>query len=201
MYKLLIFILAFIGFSGPTVHKAGDSLSYTTLVSGADGHTLQIKTTYLNDSDYIVYGWPTKQNQVVEAQELIFRYKDAVLRIRPFDVRRTSVIKFDKKVTLLDAVIFEAAIITGSKGSFYKIRGSGGCTNCANYTGYYSLKGELLFENYFSDGDGFLRNIGSYKSVWNRFGVEARRAKTPDIKDVTVFPPVNSGEIDKGYIL
>jgi hypothetical protein len=220
MYKLLTILFPFMAFIGIkdtlpnnghkgvnrgiidyTTSKGADSVCYTTLVPGINDYALQIKTTYLNDTNYLKNDWPTVQNQVVVAQELIFKYKNSVLRARPFDVRKRSDMKLDKEVTLLDAVVFEAAIITGTKGSFYKIRGSGGCTDCSNYTGYYSLSGELLFENYFSDGDGFIRNIGSYEKVWKRYGVAAGRAKIPDIKDITVFPPKYSGSIDVGYIL
>ena len=181
--------------------RAGEKLSYTTLVMGVNDYILQIKTTYLYDTAYLFYGWPTEQNQVVQAQEMVFKYRDSVIHIRPFDVRRRSVIRSNNKIALLDNVIFEAAIVTGTKGSFYKIRGYGGCTSCSSYTGYYSLNGELFFENYFSDGDGFLKNIGNYKSVWNRFGVQAQREKNPDIKDIVVFPPSHSGEINLSYIL
>jgi hypothetical protein len=99
---------------------------------------------------------------------------------------------------LLDVVLFEAACIRGTKGSFYKIVGSGGCTDCSKYIAYYSLKGELLFENYFSDSEKFLKNFGDYKNVLLRYGV---LEKVDNIKDVIIFPPVHSGETSKGYVL
>jgi hypothetical protein len=209
MYKSLTIPFLFIAFAGmghslsvdSTNPKGGDSLSYTTLVSGTNGYALQIRTTYLNDTVYIKNDWPTVQNQVVLAQELVFKHKDSVLCTRPFHVRKRSAVKFNKKITLLDAVIFEAAVITGTKGSFYKIRGSGGCTDCSNYTGYYSQKGELLYENYFSDKEKFVKNAGNYKGIWHRYGVQARRAKIPDIKSTIVFPPAHSGRIIEGYIM
>jgi hypothetical protein len=185
----------------PTAPKVGDVLSYTTSIAGGNGHVLQIKTTYLYDTEYIIHGWPSEQNQVVLSQELIFKYKDSVLCRKPFPVRDTSVIRFNKKITLSDNIISVAAFITGTKGSFYTIHGYGGCSYCSHYFGYYSLKGQLLFENYWSDRDKFIINIGNEKSVLNHFGVSARRAKIPFAKDITVFPLARSGETSEGYVL
>lgn len=218
MHKLSIILFLFIALAGmrrtlpdnsqqlnmgrfdSLIPKVTDTLTYNTLVSGNNGYALQIRSTYLNDTNYIKNDWPTVQNQVVLAQQLIFKYKDSVLCTRPFRVRKRSFVKFNKKVDLLDAVIFEAAAITGTKGSFYKIRGSGGCTDCSNYTGYYSLKGEILYENYFSDKDKFVKNVGNYKSIWSNYGVQARRANIADINNTIVFPPADNGRTIEGYI-
>jgi hypothetical protein len=179
-------------------HKVDDTLIYTTIVPGNKQYSLQIRTTYLNDIDYVNNGWPTEQNQVVLGQELIFEYMDSILCAIPFHVQKRTSIKLNKKISLLDAVVFEAAIINGTKGSIYKIRGSGGCTDCSNYTGYYSLKGTLLFENYFSHKDKFVKNFGDYKKVLRRYGVEE---KVHNIKNITVFPPAHAGETSDGYVL
>src|SRR4051812_35938660 len=60
-------------------HKVDDTLIYTTIVPGNKQYSLQIRTTYLNDIDYVNNGWPTEQNQVVLGQELIFEYMDSIL--------------------------------------------------------------------------------------------------------------------------
>ena len=177
--------------------KAVDSLDYTTSVPANDHYTLDIRTIYLNDTNYIKNDWPTVQNRVVLSQMLIFKYKDSALIVKPFHVRKRTFAN-DKNVYLLDAILFEAASIAGTKGSFYKIRGSGGCTGCSNYTAYYSVNGELLFENYFSDQEKFVKNTGDYKIVLNRYGVPEN---VHNIKNVTVFPPAYNGETSLGYVL
>ena len=181
-----------------TIPKALDTLNYTTIVAGKDHYGLEIRTTYLNDTNYIKKDWPTEQNQVVLRQELIFKHKDSVLSQIPCNVRKKSFIKSGRNINLLDAVIYDAASISGSKGGFYLIHGSAGCKDCSTYFGYYSLKGQLLFENYYSNNENFVENAGDFKKILKQFGVSEN---VHNVKNITVFPPFQSGQITRGYIL
>jgi hypothetical protein len=182
------------------IHRDGDIVTYTITLPGVNDYTLQIETKYLYDKAYLTPGWFEDHNQAVLAQKIIFKRKGILLNTRSFDVRSLPAIKFGKKVSLLDNVIIEIAVVNGTKGSFYKIEGYGGCNNCTNYTGYFSLNGKLLFKTYSSHLDGFSTGMGDYKNVWKQYGVPAKRENTPNLKALTVFPPQHAGEVTQSYI-
>lgn len=169
--------------------------NYSTFVAGSKAYSLEVKTTYLNDSVFLNEKWAFDLNDVVSNQELIFKLGDQIIVQRNHNVRKRKSKKAIGTINLLDNVIRGVSVVKGGSGSFYKIEGAGGCNACSEYSGYFSLRGELLWENYSSRMGNFETGKGNYDKVLAKYNVLDTSAIAPKIKGIWVFPPQKSGEM------
>ncbi|MHB8205942.1 hypothetical protein [Mucilaginibacter sp.] len=181
-------------------NQNGRQLSYKTIINGDDNYTIEIKTFYIYDKNYLTHDWVSDVNRVVISQTLTFKYKGSSIAVKNFDVRKWIVKKFNKKVNFLDDVIREVGFVKGSKGGFYKIYGFGGCNSCSEYLGYYSMTGNLLYKIYTSRMDNYSYLFGNFDQVMAKYGIPDSLLKSNSINVVSVFPPQYSGDNDKSSI-
>lgn len=179
--------------------KKWSTSEYSTLINGGGGYSLEVRTTYVPDTSFLVNRWFGDLNDVVTQQVLIFKLNNSILCRRDFNVKK--IISPNKKgLVLLDAVVVMAGVVKGEKGSFYVIFGSGGCNACSEYTGYYSLEGKLLANDYQSRMRNFRHSFGNLGEIIERFGVDDSTAGIGGLKVVRTFPPQFSGKVESASL-
>lgn len=97
-------------------------------------------------------------------------------------------------ILTLDNVIVSSACIKGTKKSFYKIEGFGGCNGCSEYTAYYSLQGELLYEDYVSSSKNLKYSKGNYQEILKVYGITDTSKISKKARGIQVYPPQYSGD-------
>ena len=206
-YKRNAFLYSFIGIvlcitssSLITVNNSSEQnelLVSKVIIKGIDNYSLEIETSYLNDSSFLANGWEFDRNSVVTQQNLIFRHYDSIIQKKRHDVRLRKPQKKgnSNSIALLDNVIRGVALVKGKKGSIYKIEGSGGCNTCSEYYAFYSLTGEKMWYTYNSITDNFHFEKGNYSNIINNIGVSDTLDIDPIINGIWVFPPQYAGRI------
>ncbi|MFS2186923.1 hypothetical protein ACCC92_09605 [Mucilaginibacter sp. Mucisp84] len=178
-----------------TLKKNGEVFTYSTIVKNSKNrsYSLEIKTIYIYDKDYLENLFVADSNMIVIRQELIFKHHNTIVATKNHSVRKNIVIKNGKKTKLLENVIVEVGIEYGKKGAFYAIEGSGLCNSCSVYSAFFSMTGHELYKEYSSRDNTNILRKGNFNNIMNTYGV--RKSKWLHRFTTTwVFPPKRSGE-------
>lgn len=176
-------------------YKTNELLTYSSIIQGDGNYSLEIVSSYFFDSLFLSQGWVFDQNDIVINQILFFKTHDTILKQLDFDVRQILTNRDNGKYKLLDNVIRGVSVVRGKNGWFYKISGVGGCNECSEYSGFFSLKGEILWKLYTSSMDNFSYIEGNYNNVLKEYGIIDSSKISKKIYGTWVFPPQYSGKV------
>lgn len=167
---------------------------YNTII-GANSKSpyyLVIKTKYIDNAKLLSKIDVVNRNTVVINQTLVFMKGEQVLSTRTHYANSQIHKNIEGKTLLLENVLVEAGIVYGQKGSFYSVAGSGLCNSCSVYSGYFSLNGKLLAEEYVEYSDKYNYSLGSLSDIAKNYSLPNNRL-TNNLNDIWVFPPQKAG--------
>lgn len=118
-------------------------------------HKIVIESEYLNDSVSVEES--NMFNPIPLKQEMFF-YTKGQLNARVIYPARmiTQKTESGEPVKMLDNVIVGAGIIKGRKGNLLVVGGYGGCNDCSEFEGYYTLEGKSIGINYRTKSEVFI---------------------------------------------
>jgi len=180
-----------------SVHKQGELVTYSTSLNAVENYSLKIMTTYRYDTAFIAHGFLVDWDSIITEQKMCFQLNDSILKALDFveDGKCKILIKPHKPENTLD-IISGIYLIKGKNnvGAFYKIEGCGGANGGSQYTGYFSLNGNLLFESYLDHPHSIPIEVGDYKSMLANFDLNDTTEISTEINGCWVFPPQWSNE-------
>lgn len=115
---------------------------------------------------------------IVLKQSLIFYENGQEVKkyLPPFDKSSKMTTK-NAKLEVVDIVIWDVCLESGSQEDFYYLYGSGFCagSNCPEFFGIYNMHGKIIYEGYSTSGQD---NANSFEDVLNNFGIDIKKPKS-----------------------
>jgi hypothetical protein len=167
----------------PLVVVKGDTTIIGHEISSGE-YTMKVVTVSLNDSVTI----EPKFNPVILSQTLKF-YKNGALIKETKSIAKSNVrvLSSNKKMNILENVIYKIGNIQGEKGSIYTVTGTGACNACNELNVLYSLDGEVKFCFYGSTRKTII-SISDPEKVYKEYGIDGNsKVSILDLKIIKYF--------------
>ncbi len=136
----------------------------------------------LNESESI-YFFPLILNQKINLfyqNKLIYSKNHAVKKIEVKD-------KHNKKIKILENVIYQIGIIEGQKESFFCIEGYGGCSSCTEYSEIINKNGNTIFLLFYDEKKVY-QSKGNLINVLSENGIDQKKYRSGNYKKLSTSP-------------